>query len=408
MKAMENNPLGITESEIVVGIPSLNEADTIPFTVRQVDDGLEKYYPDRQKVIVNCDNASPDGTSKAFMEAATKTPKMYLSTPEGVTGKGNNLFLLVEKAVELSARAVVVVDADLTNIGPQWIRNLCEPILSEGAHYVAPLYARHKHEGVVTNNLAYPLTRALYGRRVRQPVGGDFGFSGEMAHLFTEEGHTWTEETSQFGIDMWMTTVAMRSRLKVMQSFMGRPKLHRLYDPAADLGPAFGDVAGTMFHLMTVYDDYWRQVKWSRPTAVFGFGMEETEVPPDVHVDVDHLSHGFRSGLREWSDVNRAILKPETFDKLMEVAEMSDHDFEFPAGQWARVVYDFAWAYNQQKIPRDDFFHALGPLFLGKTLSFVLETKHMNTQQVEEFIEDQCLQFEKTKSYLVERWFGNR
>ena len=38
--------------------------------------------------------------------------------------------------------------------------------------------------------------------------------------------------------------------------------------------------------------------------------------------------------------------------------------------------------------------------------NLLTQTQAMNTQQVEEFIEDQCLQFEKTKPYLLERWFS--
>ncbi len=70
------------------------------------------------------------------------------------------------------------------------------------------------------------------------------------------------------------------------------------------------------------------------------------------------------------------------------------------------MLYDFAVAYKTREIPRDYLVAGLAALYYGKTLSFVLETQAMNTQQVEEFIEDQCVQFEKTKSYLLERWFS--
>ena len=42
---------------------------------------------------------------------------------------------------------------------------------------MAPLYARYKYDGTITNTVTYPLTRALYGHRIRQPIGGDFGVS---------------------------------------------------------------------------------------------------------------------------------------------------------------------------------------------------------------------------------------
>ena len=80
MKAIEDNPEGISKAEIVVGIPSFNEASSISFPTRQADQGLLKFFGDRSAVIVNCDNNSPDNTRQAFMDTPTRTPKIYLST----------------------------------------------------------------------------------------------------------------------------------------------------------------------------------------------------------------------------------------------------------------------------------------------------------------------------------------
>ena len=58
--------------------------------------------------------------------------------------------------------------------------------MRHGYEFVAPLYARHRYDGTITNTIVYPLTRALYGKRIRQPIGGDFGFSGDLAARFLE------------------------------------------------------------------------------------------------------------------------------------------------------------------------------------------------------------------------------
>ena len=70
-------------------------------------------------MIVNCDNCSADGTRESFLSTPTTTPKIYVSTPCGVTGKGHNLRNLFEKAVEMSAAAVAVIDADVKGVAPQ-------------------------------------------------------------------------------------------------------------------------------------------------------------------------------------------------------------------------------------------------------------------------------------------------
>jgi glycosyltransferase involved in cell wall biosynthesis len=401
MKFIEENPDGVTAAEIVVGIPSRNEAARISIPTSQADKGLARYFRDRNAVLINCDNNSSDGTREAFLATSTRNPKIYLSTPEGVTGKGNNLRNLFEKAVELEARAIVVLDADLRSITPLWIRNLVEPLF-EGFGFVTPLYVRHKYDRIVANSIAYPLTRALYGRRVRQPIGGEFGFSGELAKLYVE-ADSWTEAVGDFGIDVWMTTVAVLSPVAVVQSFLGKPKIHRSMDPEADPGRIFRSVVTTIFDLMARNYEFWKDVKWSRPTAVFGFGAE-LEVPPPVQVDTEMLRQRFAEGMRSFTDLYRVLLVPETFDKMREVAELSREGFEFPTPLWANVLYDFARGYKDRIVDPEQVVEGLIPLYQGRILSFVTETEAMNNQQVEEIIEDQCLQFEKAKPYLLERW----
>lgn len=405
MKSLEENPEGITRAQIVVGIPSYNEANHIAFPTQQADKGLRKFFADRSAVIINCDNYSPDGTKEVFLGTQTKTPKIYLSTPPGVRGKGNNLRNLFARSVELSAEAVIVVDADLKSMTPNWIRSLGGPLF-EGYHFVAPLYVRHKYEGIITNSIAYPLTRALYGRRVRQPLGGDYGFSGELARVFAE-APTWSEHVGDVGIDVWMTIVAVRSRHQVIQSFMGRPKIHRPKEKSDELNALFRNVVGTIFELMCSFENFWKDVRWSRPTSVWGFGLAEMEVAPEAKVDTRSHWDIFMEGLRIHRYLYREVLHADNLNKLDEVAELQAEAFEFPTGLWAKILYDFAVAYRNQPTSREALLTALLSLYHGKTLSFVQETQAMNSQQVEEFIEDQCLQFEKSKQYLLERWFAS-
>ncbi len=404
MKYAEENPDGVTKADVIIGIPSFNEAPSISFPTTQADKGLVKYYKDRSAVIINCDNNSDDGTREAFLATSTQTPKIYVSTEPGVKGKGANLRNLFLKAVELGAHAIVVADADLKSITPLWIRNLCEPIF-DNYDFVAPLYIRHKYDVTVTNNIAYPLTRSLYGRRVRQPMGGDVGFSGALAKQFLD-ADLWSDEVEAFGIDIWMTTIAVRGRSSVIQSFMGKPKIHKVRDLDSHLEMMFEDVICTMFDLMIRFESFWREVKWSRPTAVFGFGLGDVEMPPPVDLDTKKLWDKFISGMRADWNLYSTVISQENMNKLEEVVELPVGGFEFPSGLWAKIIYDFAITYRNQSMDRHELVRALAPLHYGKTLSFVTETNAMNNQQVEEFIEDQCVQFEKAKSYLVEKWFA--
>ena len=392
----------IKKADFVVAIPSYNEADSIAFPVQQADKGIRSYFKDMTSAIINCDNNSSDGTKEIFLGIRTETPKIYISTEPGVKGKGNNFKNLFQKILDLEAEGVVVVDADLKSITPEWIRHLGEPLFQDFG-YVAPLYVRHKYDGTITNSIAYPLTRSLYGRRVRQPIGGDFGFCGKLAEIYLESD-TWSEAVANFGIDIWMTTIAMNANMPICQAFMGRPKIHRAKDPGADLGPMFRQVIGTMFDMMVKFYPFWSKVKWSKPTAIYGFGLGETEMPPPVKVNQKLLFEKFQDGFNRYEEPWKRILQRETDNKLQEIRGMDQDRFEFPAHLWINVLIDFAVAYRDQVWEVAELLDSLIPIYLGKTLSFVKKTERMSVKEAEEFIEEECVQFEGTKGLLLKRW----
>jgi len=399
---IEENPENVQEADVIVGIPSFNEADCIPFVAEQAAIGLKTYFNEYRPVLINCDNASGDNTRDAFLSVDTGIPKIYLSTPPGVRGKGNNFRNLFQKAVDLGAHAIIVVDADLRSITPRWIKNLGEPLLQDYG-YVAPIYVRHKYDGTITNHLAYPVTRALYGRRVRQPIGGDFGFSGKMARIYLESD-LWDDYVSFFGVDIWMTTLAINSAFPVAQAFLGGPKIHRAKDPAASLGPMFTHVISSMFRLMEPYCDTWKEVQWSKPTPIFGFGLGETDMPPPVQVNEELLYGQFTDGFRKNEAVYRQVFQEDVFGKVQEIAGLSYDQFELPPNLWAKIVFDFALAYHRFDADRDRLVESFVPLYYGRTGSYVRSTQGIQLRAVEDYIEEQCLVFEETKPYLVDRW----
>jgi len=403
MKFNETNPQGISQAELIVAIPTLNEAATVALPTVQAAIALKEHFAERSSVIINCDNNSSDGTRENFLAADTGSiPKIYISTPEGIRGKGSNLKTLFRKALELQAKAIVVIEAGTESVTPQWIKNLAEPIFNDFG-YVAPLYVRHKYDANLTNDIVYPLTRCLYGRRVRQPIGGDFAFSGELARVFATS-QLWNENVSLRGIDIWMTTIAMNQGFPICQAFVGRPKLHRPKDPTCNTAPIFRQVIGTLFDGMLAFDEHWLKTKWSKPTAIFGFGLGEIELPPMVDISRTQLYDAFRDGyVQNWEDY-RKILAAENLQKLREIASLELDHFEMPAQIWARILFDFAAAYKKQLIDRNRTVDILMPLYRGMTLSFVNKTSEMSIQQAEEFLEETCVIFEQTKPYLVDKW----
>lgn len=403
MAFYEENPGNIAGADIVVGIPTANEVESIGRTTAQVDKGLSEHFPGMRCAIVNCDNHSSDGTKEAFFSAPGEAPRIYISTESGVGGKGRNIRNFFEIARRLNPKALIVIEADIRNISPVWIRNLGTPVL-KGAGFVCPLYVRHKYEATLTSSIIYPLFRCLYGRRVRQCNVGDYGFSPKLLDIYLNPPF-WSEVVENFGVDIWMANVALASRVPIVQAVMGSPKVHRLKDRYTHLPVLFHEAVGTVFDLMQVYENFWEQVKWSKPTGLFGTDLQEVETPLPLDVNATRLYEMFVEGFDKyytlWERVYGAIVAP----KLREIRSMGLQHFSFPAQTWMTILFDSAVAYRRMSPDeRKNLLDGLLPLYLGKVLSHVKKTERMSMQQAEEYIENECMMFEENKPYIIRVW----
>lgn len=399
----EENPSSIAEADLIVAIPTFNEAANIATITQQVDAGLTKHYPDMRSAIVVCDNHSVDGTRETFLQVETKNPKIYISSAPEERGKGANLRNLFEKLSTLKPQAVAVFEADIRNIDPDWVYYFIEPI-RRGAGYVTPIYVLHKYESTLSSIVIYPLLRCLFGRRVRQSTAGDYAFGGALIEHFAKTSN-WSEFVSQKGIDIWMLVNAIYSRQPLCQTVIGSPKLHRVKDPHAQINKAFVQLVGTLFDLMIPFQDFWMRVKWSKPTILFNAELQEAEVPMPVDVNIGRLFDTFSRGLDTYRDVLSKVLSTAEMHKLDEIRSMGIQHFNFPSHTWATILFDMAVAYRDASDDlRLSLLEALLPLYYGKVASYVRKTERMSTQQAEEVVENECMAFEENKSYLVSRW----
>jgi len=402
----------IGQADIVVGIPSFNNARTIGHVVRAVQAGLAKYFPDHKAVIVNSDGGSTDETIAVVQGSSIDDfssillqhqaePVFKIAFPySGIPGKGSAFRSVFEIAKTLGAKACAVVDSDLRSITPEWIELLVKPVLYGGYDYVSPLYHRHKFDGTITNSIIYPLTRALYGKQVRQPIGGDFGFSGSLAQFYLSKD-VWQTDVARFGIDIWMTTTAIANSFKVTQSFLGA-KIHDAKDPGADLSNMLYQVVSATFALMETYETVWKPINNSEPVPAFGF--EYTVGLEQINVNTARMLGMFREGIGNLGEIWRDILGAGDFDRIEKLGKLPDDEFHFPVELWVEVVYDYALAFHRKKLPIEHLIKSMTPLYVGKTASFILEAMDMGQQEAEAEIEKLCMEFENRKEYLVSGW----
>jgi glucosylglycerate synthase len=402
----------IKETDIVVGIPSYNNARTIGHVIRAVNAGLAKYFPEHRSIIVNSDGGSKDETVAVVNQSIIEDPQMIMlshslhpihriTTPyHGIPGKGSAFRTIFQIAESVNAKACAVVDSDLRSITPEWIELLVKPVLLEGYDYVSPFYLRHKYDGTITNSIIYPLTRSLYGRRIRQPIGGDFGFSGKLAaHYLTRD--VWHTDVARYGIDIWMTTTALAEGYKVCQSFLGA-KIHDAKDPGSDLSAMLTQVVGAVFNLMETYQNVWFSVKGSVPSPIYGFRFDVGLEP--VNVNLERMVNAFKQGVADLSTIWEKFLSAELMDGLRTQAAANLSEFHFQDALWVKTVFEFAVAHFKNRMDRDHLIKSMTPLYLGRTASFVLETQDSTAADVENRIELLCLEYENLKSYLIEKW----
>jgi glucosylglycerate synthase len=55
-------------------------------------------------------------------------------------------------------------------------------------------------------------------------------------------------------------------------------------------------------------------------------------------------------------------------------------------------------------ISRDHIVQALAPLFRGRVFTFLMENRTASAAEVENNIEELCLEFERMKPYLLQIW----
>lgn len=391
----------LESADIVVGIPCFNNDATLAHVIKTVESGLALYYPNHHSVVFVADGGSVDD-SREEGETAERSPwiERIIAIYRGIPGKGSAVRAIFEASSMLNARATLLFDSDLQSITPEWIKNMVDAIFQNGVDFVAPFYTRYKYDGTITNNIVYNLTRALYGYRIRQPIGGDFAFSLPLIKTYLPK-EDWETDVGKFGIDIWLTTTAMVHKMKMSQANLG-VKIHDVKDPAEALGPMFRQVVATLLYLMEENEPVWKKVKGSK---------EVPRVGPDLHIEprpfeinVNKLIDDFRTGYTNWKELWQKIVAPENYEVIEKLVNKTGSDFLMEAETWARILFDLAAAFHHWKGNRQLMVSLMTPLYFARVASFVNRTQNMSNEEAENLVEEQAIIFEKNKPYLIERW----
>lgn len=408
---LQNHSTASTSADIVLGILSYNNAAAIGDFIHDAAEGLAADFPRRRSVVVNADGGTKDGaqertgsgvTRENFVQIAYTIYPAQKISPEhfGAPGKANGVQAIVGVASGMDAAACVIVDSTIGIPGKGSIEELVRPVVEEGIDFVAPRYLRHKYDAAILNGIVYPLTRALYGRRIHQPIGGDYALSKKLMNYLATQKRPDGDTTSS-DADAWITVQALSGGFRFAESMLG-PRVLVQHEPAPEASAILAQALGSLFSEMNRSAAFWQRTRGSQPVPIFGSGFEPLADPAPV--DPNPMMQSFRLGYQNLQDIYRLVLPPATLMELKRMCLHTADTFHFDDMLWARVVYDFALAWRVRIIDRDHLLGALTPLYLGWVASWVRAVRDAGPKEAEDCIETLCSAYESQKGYLISRW----
>jgi glucosylglycerate synthase len=407
--------INVGDVDIVVGLSTYNHAKTVAPVISAIQTGILKCFPRERVAIVNADGGSQDGTPElvtgASIDDVWRASKVYtlrtlhaISTRYGVTPDPSLALRTILAATDLlQAKACVLISPDSTTIEPDWLQRLARPVYYDNFDLVCPVYNRQRVEGALIRNLLYPMTRAIYGYRIREPYGSEFAISGRLATDFATNGLN-TQDWARMGPEISLSIMAMAGRYRVCQSFLGTKVQPAL--GAADLVDVMRRTVGVLFSSLDSNFSAWSGVAGSEAVPMIGNPISAAQEA--IQVNRERLREMFINGVGELQPVFRSILSASTLSDLQRVASSNGNEFSYPGELWTRTVFEFANAHHKSVINRDHIIQALIPLYRGRALSFLLENENGSAENIERSVESLCGEFEKLKPYLLQIWSNGK
>ncbi len=383
--------------DIAIGVPSYNEADNIRRVIQKIDEGIQKYYSHLDAVIVNADNHSSDGTRDVFLNTKTVTDKHYLSTLPGVRGKGANFKNFFDLASHAQVKAAAVFDADLESIEAEWIFQMIEPLLN-GVDFVYPGYSRYRYDGALTSQLCFPLIMGAFGVYIRQPIGGEFGFSKRYLDILS--GAPLPQEAACFGIDIYLTATALIHQMNISGTSLSR-KIHRKRDRAT-LGPMLREVMGAFFMLLCDSNIFSKKIEQCHLPLIFGESFGSIEACPPVPIDFDSIKQQFFLKFPEHLNLYQQAFSKDLMSALMAIYHQ-ENDFSISSDLWVQIVYRLLRIYIFHADQQDQVIASIEPLFFARLIAVINETKEKSDLEVEQYFKNQAELFFMHRSAVLDR-----
>jgi hypothetical protein len=406
--------MSVGEVDLLVGILAHRSANTVRRAAHYVEKSLQQNFVRQRVAIISVDGGAvddsgfdersgdgePGNNSSSKGMTSLRTIHRVSAAFNGAPSPGLALRTILSASDLLRARACAVVSPATSSTSPEWVANLLRPAFRDSFDFVAPLYSRHKFQGLLARNLLYPMTRALFGRRIRELYSDEWAFSNRLGN-FCQNEDVWHEEPVRSRPEAWMGISALTSDFRCCQVYLGEKP-----PPPDGAGPDLVEVlrqtVGSLFWLLETNQQSWLERKGSDALPTFGPDHAVTAEPQELNRA--RMFEMFQTGVKELEPILESILSPQTLESIQGIATLDQHAFRFPAELWVTMLYEFAASYHHSVINRDHLVQALVPLYRGKIYSFLAEYADTSATEMEAVSENLCLEFERQKPYLMEKW----
>jgi hypothetical protein len=244
------------------------------------------------------------------------------------------------------------------------------------------------------------MTRALYGKRVNNPMGPDFGVSQRLFQRMLAARNGRATGGNRPHPLASLTPMALCQNLQIAQVHLGT----RCHPPTdwKNMSSVLADVLTPVFLDMERNAACWQRTRFS--AAVPGIGESGPSGQDTGTVDTRPMIESFELGNRELQEIWSLVLPPSTLFELRKLSRLPLEQFRMPDELWVKIVYDFALAHRLRTISRDHLLRSMTPLYLGWVASYANDLLASGTTSPERRLERLSLAYEAGKSHLVSRW----
>jgi hypothetical protein len=387
--------------DILVGIAGDVEPERVRAAAATASAAMEGSHPGARMAIAypGIEAAEGDGAGAAGQTSAQLLPYKVASSSGGGAywlASGATYASLFALAKTTGAKALVVVNSDLEALEQDAVASLAAPVLSGDCELTMPIYAQSRFEGLLNAGVLSPLTRALYGKRVRYPLAQDFAVSAALLPVFENPSKRLQGGDTLF----WPATEAAIRDRKTCQVYVN--VRHERIAEGVDLSTVLAQVLGPLFSDIETHAAVWQRMRGSHaiPTTGSAFPVAESDGP----IDTKPMVESFQLALNNLQDLWSLVLPPVTQLELKRLGRSAPGEFKMPDELWVRIIYDFALAHRLKTLSRSHLMGALIPLYLAWVASYANEVAAISDAGADARHEQLAQAYEAGKPYLLSRW----